>query len=146
MYFGMEPSLSLSAKMVLCDAELKRIRSGKLKGLSIETDHGFKCIQTFHGNQKNLGTYKTVEACNAVWENFELERAISNLKQRLRTKGYQKTVRGDTVRYVIKLEDGFKSLECEKKARAAYVEIIEGQIQALKDQIKPINKADKLKV
>jgi DNA-binding Xre family transcriptional regulator len=145
MYFGQNPSEIQSAKMVLCEAELRRIRSGKLKGMSFETTLGFKCVQSLHGNKRNLGTFKTIEACNAAWDNFDLEREISNLKQRLRTKGYQKTVRGDTVRYIVKMAKGFRSLDCEKKARAAYVEIIEAQINELKSKIKPIDKSDLVK-
>jgi hypothetical protein len=142
----MEPSLDLSAKMVLCEAELKRIRSGRLKGMSVETSKGFKCIHSNHGNKVNRGTFKTIEACNAQFDNCEIKRDIENVRQRLRSLGYQKSTTGKTVKYVVKLESGFKSYDTPEQARAKFEEVIENEVKKLEAQIKPIDKSDIVKV
>lgn len=142
MYFGMEPSLSLSAKMVLCEAELKRIRQGKLKGSSFETSKGFKCIHSNHGNKVNRGTYRTIEACNTQWDNCEIDREIENVKQRLRSLGYQKSTTGKQVRYVVKMPSGYKSFATPEVARLQFETLIKEQVKRLKATKTPIDPAD----
>ncbi len=142
MYFGMEPNLNLSAKMVLCEAELKRIRQGKLKGSSFETSKGFKCIHSHHGNKINRGTYRTIEACNTQWDNCEIEREIENLKLRLRARGYQVSNTGKQTKYVVKMPDGYKSFANEEVARLQYETLIKKEVEELEAKLIPIDKAD----
>lgn len=136
MYFGMEPSLSLGAKMALTAFELKRIREGKLKGCSYEVPNGFKCVSTYHGNKKNLGIFDTVEECNAAYDDFEIKKAVENLNQRLRARGYGESKYNGQVKYVVKLEDGtHKSFDDKEAARAKYESIIANEIKELEARL-----------
>lgn len=144
MYFGSEPNINLSAKMVLCDYELKRVREGKLRGSSYESVNGYVCIHTLKGKKKRIGVFETIEECNTAYDNFDIEKLITYQKNRLKSKGYNKSTLANSVKFVVKMEAGnYKTFETEKQARAEFEKIIANNIKALQAKIKPIKKTDK---
>ena len=49
IYFGQEPNINLSAKMVITDNELRRMRTGELKGCSYESAGSYVYIYVKKG-------------------------------------------------------------------------------------------------
>lgn len=144
IYFGMEPSLNLSAKMLMCEHELCRL-GGDLRPLCRETKEGYKCIRSVRGNKKTIGLYRTIEACNTAWDNHKFKRDIINLRQRLRNDGYWTTGEGESKKYVVQLFDGtHKSFANKDVARMKYEEVIDMKIKEVEAKIKPIKKSDVL--
>ncbi len=135
IYFGQEPSLSLSAKMVITEHELRRLRTGELKGCSYESVGSYVCIYVKKGKKVRIGIYSTIEECNAAYDQCEIEKKIYNLNQRLRSRGYRIWGAGKNKSYAVELEGGFKSYPTKEEARKVYEDIINNQINELEKEL-----------
>lgn len=135
IYFGQEPNINLSAKMVITDNELRRMRTGELKGCSYESAGSYVYIYVKKGKKVRIGTYDTIEECNSAYDRCEIEKKIHNLKQRLRSKGYRTSKLASGQSYAVETEKGFKSFATKEEARKVYEDIINNQINELEKEL-----------
>ena len=135
MYFGQEPSLGLSAKMVITDHELRRMRTGELKGCSYELAGNYVCIYVKKGKKVRIGTFDTIEECNHAYDVCDLERQIHNMRQRLRSKGYGVKKQATMTSYTVTIDGKSKSYHDKTIARMVYEDDINKQINALEKEL-----------
>jgi len=100
IYHGMTPKPELSKLMAFTPHELGMLERDKLrKGCSMRGNK-FVCEYRVKGNEVYLGTFDTMEECNAAWDAEKARRHALKGIRKPAAQGYTTRLKGGRVTYV----------------------------------------------
>jgi len=100
IHFGMPPNPALSAGMVLTDLDRKKLESGKLRKGCRHQGAKFVAEYRVKGHDTYLGTFDTIEECNAAWDAEKARRHALKGIRKPAAQGYTTRLKGGRVTYV----------------------------------------------